>query len=516
MPDKTKAVVADDKDPAYLFAKTINAEDLKKHLTKLASDEFEGRETGQPGNVKAASYIAKEFDAYLLDALPGADLFMHSVSFTFSSWDDTDIYVNGIRFRHLWDYISFPSRNKDLPLLESKDVLFLGYGIDDAKYTDYKGKPKDFKGKTIVINTGEPMKADSTYWISGTKEKSTWSSMDKKLATAREKGVAMVLIIEEDIKKSLAENRNLLMGPSVQLGDKSAEEIKYPNHCFISTTVAKELFGKEAEKIVKVRSDITKKGKFKPVKLKSQLQVNQKKKVLVIKSQNVLGMVKGKSKADEVVIVSAHYDHLGKRGDQIFYGANDNASGTSTILELAQAFAMARAGGYKPERSVVFMLATGEEKGLLGSEYYVNNPLMPLEKTVANVNVDMVGRIDDKHINDPDYIYVIGSDRLSTDLHKLNEDVNQKYSQLTLDYTYNSESDPNRYYYRSDHYNFAEKGIPAIFYFNGVHADYHQPTDTADKIDYEKMANVGKLIFHTIWEIANRPDRLKVDVLPMK
>ena len=224
----------------------------------------------------------------------------------------------------------------------------------------------------------------------------------------------------------------------------------------------------------------------------------------------------GKSKPDEVVIVSAHFDHLGKKGDQIFHGADDNGSGTSTIMELAQAFAEARGGGFRPERTVVFMLVTGEEKGLLGSEYYVNNPLYPLANTVADVNVDMVGRQDDKYKDNPDYIYVIGSDRLSTDLHKINESVNQKYCQLTLDYTYNSESDPNRYYYRSDHYNFAEKGIPAIFYFNGVHADYHQPTDTADKINYEKMAKVGRLIFHTIWELANRPERIVVDVKPMK
>jgi Zn-dependent M28 family amino/carboxypeptidase len=132
-----------------------------------------------------------------------------------------------------------------------------------------------------------------------------------------------------------------------------------------------------------------------------------------------------------------------------------------------------------------------------------------LANTVANVNVDMVGRIDEKYKDNPNYIYVIGSDRISQDLHQLNEDVNQKYAQLTLDYTYNDEKDPNRYYYRSDHYNFAKKGIPAIFYFNGTHDDYHRTTDDVEKIEFDKMANVGKLIFHTIWELANRPERIK-------
>lgn len=169
------------------------------------------------------------------------------MDFTFSSWDDTDIYVNGARFRHLWDYLAFPTKNGDLPLLESKEVLFVGFGIDSPNYTDYKGKDKDFKGKIIVINKGEPMKADSTYWISGTRETSEWSSLEK-IDDRQSKGVSLVLIIEDDIKKAIGENRNQLMGPTVQLGDHTKDVIAYPNHAYISTTIAKELFGKEDEK----------------------------------------------------------------------------------------------------------------------------------------------------------------------------------------------------------------------------------------------------------------------------
>jgi Peptidase family M28 len=512
-PDYTKPKVMDTNDLPYYYANMITPDEIKNHLTVLASDEYEGRETGTLGNIKASVYIAKQFDDYSLDVLPGSEKYRQMVAFTFSSWDDTDMYVNGNRYRHLWDYLTFPAKNNDLPLLESKEVLFMGYGIDDPLYSDYKGK--NFKDKTIIINSGEPTKADGTYWISGTDQKSAWSDIDKKLKLAKERGVKMVLIIDEDIKKTLGENRKYLLGPTVELGNKSDEKIMYPNHCYISTTVAKELFGKEAEKIIEAREKITKKGKFKPIKLKTDFVINQKKKQTLIKSQNILGMVKGKSKPEEYVFVSAHYDHLGKKGDQIFHGADDNGSGTSTLLTLAHAFAQARSDGNKPERSVVFLLLTGEEKGLLGSEYYVNNPLVPLANTVADVNVDMIGRVDAKYKDNPNYIYVIGSDRLSTDLHKINEEANQKYTQLILDYTYNSESDPNKYYYRSDHYNFAEKGIPAIFFFSGVHPDYHQPTDTADKINYEKTANIGKLIFHNIWQLANRTERIKVDVKPI-
>ncbi|MBX2875185.1 MAG: M28 family peptidase, partial [Saprospiraceae bacterium] len=203
-------------------------------------------------------------------------------------------------------------------------------------------------------------------------------------------------------------------------------------------------------------------------------------------------------------------------GDAIYYGADDNGSGTSSVMEICQAFVEAKNKGEGPKRSVLFMLVSGEEKGLLGSEYYVQHPIFPIENTVANVNVDMVGRVDKKHAENPNYIYVIGSNRLSTELHEINETANTKYTQLELDYTYNAENDPNRYYYRSDHYNFAERGVPAIFYFNGTHDDYHLTSDTVDKINFEKMANIAKLVFHTTWELANRADRIKVDVLPKR
>jgi Zn-dependent M28 family amino/carboxypeptidase len=209
--------------------------------------------------------------------------------------------------------------------------------------------------------------------------------------------------------------------------------------------------------------------------------------------------------------MSAHYDHLGKRGESIYNGADDNGSGTTTVIEIAQAFADGVKQGIRPRRSMLFLLVTGEEKGLLGSQFYAERPIFPLEKTIVDINVDMVGRVDAKYELNPNYIYVIGSDRLSTDLHKINESVNQEFTQLTMDYTYNSETDPNRYYYRSDHYNFAKNGIPAIFFFNGTHADYHQASDTVEKINFDKMAFVAKHIFHLAYELANRDEMIEVD-----
>ncbi|MDR5589799.1 M28 family peptidase [Christiangramia sp. SM2212] len=229
-------------------------------------------------------------------------------------------------------------------------------------------------------------------------------------------------------------------------------------------------------------------------------------------TENVVAFLEGSEKPDEILVISSHYDHVGMNDKgEIYNGADDDGSGTVSVLEIAEAFVQAKKDGYTPKRSILFLNVTGEEKGLVGSKYYTDNPIFPLENTVADLNIDMIGRIDPSHEGKEDYIYLIGSDKLSTDLHELSEMVNSKYTKLNLDYTYNDENDPNRFYYRSDHYNFAKNNIPIIFYFNGTHADYHKPTDTPDKIEYELLAKRAQLVFLTAWEIANRDARLVVD-----
>ena len=205
----------------------------------------------------------------------------------------------------------------------------------------------------------------------------------------------------------------------------------------------------------------------------------------MVKGENVLGYIEGTDLKDELLIITAHYDHLGKHDSLIFNGADDDGSGTVAVLEIAEAFMLAKKEGKGPRRSVLIMPVSGEEKGLLGSKYYTDNPVYPLENTVANLNIDMIGRLDDWHTS-PDYVYLIGSDRLSQDLHDISEQVNDLYIGIDLDYRFNEKDEPNRYYYRSDHYNFAKNNIPVIFYFNGVHEDYHKTTDTIEKIDFKK------------------------------
>ncbi|HPF11909.1 MAG TPA: M28 family metallopeptidase [Flavobacteriaceae bacterium] len=230
-------------------------------------------------------------------------------------------------------------------------------------------------------------------------------------------------------------------------------------------------------------------------------------------SENVVAFIKGSEKPNEIVILSAHYDHVGMKDGLVYNGADDDGSGTVSLLEMAQAFQKAVKNGNGPKRSILFLHVTGEEIGLYGSRYYTEHPIFPLENTVCDLNTDMVGRIDPNKKDNPNYIYLIGSDKLSQELHDLSEEINETYAHLELDYTFNDDNDPNRFYYRSDHYNFAKNNIPIIFYFNGVHEDYHQPTDTPDKIDYELMAKRVKLIFQTAWEVANRDQRITADKL---
>jgi len=233
--------------------------------------------------------------------------------------------------------------------------------------------------------------------------------------------------------------------------------------------------------------------------------------MLLKDSENVLAFIKGTEKPEEVIVISAHLDHEGIKNGEIYNGADDDGSGTVALLEIAEAFQQAVAAGKGPKRSILFLHVTGEEKGLLGSKYYTENPVYSLENTVTNLNIDMVGRIDDRHKGNPNYVYLIGADKLSTELHLVSEAVNKKYMQIDLDYKYNDENDPNRFYYRSDHYNFAKHNVPIIFYFNGTHADYHQPTDTPDRINYDLLENRTRLVFYTAWEIANRDKRIVVD-----
>ena len=251
--------------------------------------------------------------------------------------------------------------------------------------------------------------------------------------------------------------------------------------------------------------------------IKSDIKAETKTELKDVKAVDVLGYLPGTDLKDEVLVFSAHYDHLGlnpKGPDKVYNGADDDGSGTTGILEIARAFAQAKKDGHGPRRSILFLGNVGEEKGLLGSEYYTDHPVFPLANTITDLNIDMIGRVGFDYIGKADsgnYVYTIGSAMLSKELHQINEDANNKYVHIEQDYKYDDLNDPNRFYYRSDHYNFAKHGVPIIFYFNGVHADYHQVSDEISKINFPLLAKRAQLVFYTGWELANRDKRPVVD-----
>jgi Zn-dependent M28 family amino/carboxypeptidase len=228
-------------------------------------------------------------------------------------------------------------------------------------------------------------------------------------------------------------------------------------------------------------------------------------------SENIWAYIEGSEKPNEVLVISAHYDHVGVKNGDVYNGADDDGSGTVALLEIAQAFQKAKDEGHGPKRSILFLHVTGEEHGLHGSRYYSENPLFTIANTITDINIDMIGRRDADHANTNNYVYVIGADRLSTDLHNITVAANEKSVKLDLDFRYNDPKDPNHFYERSDHYNFAKNGIPSVFLFNGVHADYHQKTDEVDKIEFDALAKRAQLAFSIAWELANRENRPVVD-----
>lgn len=227
-------------------------------------------------------------------------------------------------------------------------------------------------------------------------------------------------------------------------------------------------------------------------------------------SENILAFIEGTEKPEEIIVISAHYDHVGTNNGVVYNGADDDGSGTVAVMEIAEAFQQAKKAGKGPKRSILFLHVTGEEHGLLGSKYYSENPVFDLKNTVANLNIDMIGR-SDKENEGKNYVYVIGSDMLSTELKKINVAANKATQNLELNYKYDDPNDPMRLYYRSDHYNFAKHGIPVAFFFDGIHEDYHQPTDDPEKIDYPLLQKRAQLVFATAWELANRKERIVVD-----
>lgn len=477
-------VQAQQNPDAVKYADVITIADLKADLSIIASDVMEGRETGKRGQKMAAAFIANHFQELGLTApvngtyYQNVPLFMANAPTVVLKAGKIDLTAD--EFAYTGSYET--GGMMDLP------IVFIGSATEETL------KAIDISGKAVV------------YLSDGS---TAMNALNAVFRTLREKGAKIIFnVVEKDedfksLKSRMSGGGRLLLskqpGPNANSGLFN-----------IPSATAGKIFNTTFDKLKKAATD-KKLDKVKPAIVSLSIAQNFKE----VASENILGFLEGTDKKDEVLVITAHYDHIGistrAEGDKINNGADDDGSGTVAVMALAKAFVKAKNEGKGPRRSILFMTVTGEEKGLLGSAYYSDNPVYALENTVVNLNIDMIGRKDPQHKDSAPYVYVIGSDRLSTELHTLSEATNKTYTNLIFDYTYNEESHPDRIYYRSDHWNFAKKNVPIIFYFDGIHEDYHKVSDEVDKIEFDLLAQRAKVVFYTAWEIANREGRLVVD-----
>ncbi len=495
------------------YAELVTADRLRQHLGVLAADAYEGRETGQKGQHVAATYVAAQFAAAGL-AGPGPDPmapYLQKFQLETVAWaPGATLRIGATRYQWPNDFYGRGSSGFDQET-ELRPV-FVGFGIEQPGYGDYQNL--DVTGQDVLILQGEPTTASGKPLLSPDGSYTRWGRDDRaKLAGALQHGARSVLFVDfrpnGNFEKQAARIAPALARPGLVL---AGEGPRRPPVFYLSPAVGYKLLSTNAAAVARYLAQTGAAGQpvASPFKT-AALKIRAPKTRTPVGTENALGFVEGTDKKDEIVVVSAHHDHLGVISGQVYSGADDDGSGTAAIINLAEAFAQAKKDGHGPRRSLLFLSVTGEEEGLFGSEYYAAHPVFPLENTVADLNVDMVGRTDPAHEGKPDYVYVIGSDKLASQLRVVLEAENRQYTHLDLDYKYDDLADPNRFYYRSDHYNFAVHKIPVAFFFNGVHADYHQASDKLEKIQFDKLEARARLVFHTAWALANRDERPAVD-----
>jgi hypothetical protein len=489
------------------YLRTITQQDLREHLEVLASDAYEGRETGFKGQKMAAEYLRTQFAAMGIPPVPGweekgllAPGYEQSFLVDLIKPGGVQLEVDGKRGVYLEDHFYLSEHiHQDVDLTE---VIFVGHGQVDKQGDPYAGVT--VKDKAVLVMAGQ---------AGGKKDEpgsGFFTNLSLRSMVAKKAGARVMFYATPALSDLVKEFGHYLGGERMELKreQQNAEEGKNDLQVIIiDQATAERMLAKGGLRWKKAEKAVRKGGVPLPCPVSLRLRPN----ITALQAENVLGYIEGTDLKEELVVVTAHYDHIGTEGTEVYNGADDDGSGTVALLEMAQAFARAKADGHGPRRSVLFMPVSGEEKGLLGSEYYSDHPVFPLANTVADLNIDMIGRIDTAHTASKPYVYIIGSDRLSTDLHRINEEANSTYVGLDLDYTFNATNDPNRFYYRSDHYNFARYGVPVIFYFSGVHEDYHQPGDEVQKILFDLLERRARLVFATAWELTNRTSRIVVD-----
>lgn len=526
---------------AQRYAATITPDDLASHLYFFASDGMEGRETGTRGQKLAAGYLSTIYRRLGLaprGTAPGTDpraperyhqpfavygQRLASATFTVVQGGQPSLVTTyGPGQQNTDAMIAFGGGAR----LEGP-VTFAGYGIQEAGVRDdFAGLPTTTDPQWLLVLDGEPMQ-NGRAMLSADGAPTRWSRepfSKLRAALGTRRPIAGLLVVDGGsadgrpfaarVAAASDATQRSIGNLSLNAPQPGAPTRVSPPIVHVSEAFANALLAPTGKTVADVRAE-SQRGAYSLV-TPSRLRSEVTRSVFNATTENVAAFLEGSDPAlkNEVVVLSSHYDHIGVNpslaGDQINNGADDDGSGTVALLEIAEAFAQAKADGVGPRRSILFLNVTGEEKGLLGSAYYADvEPLVPLENTVTNLNIDMIGRFDPTEPNrSENYVYVIGSNLISRELDSLNTAVNVAIgSNVELSQRFNSKDDPNQFYRRSDHWNFGKKGIPFIFYFTGTHEDYHGVGDEPHKIEYDRMARIARLVFGTAWQVANQDRR---------
>ena len=499
---------------------TISAGQMKDYLTFIASDEMEGRDTPSRGLDTTAKFIAMNLDRWGFKPAGDNGTFFQRIDLKRDRVDaaQTRVELNGRVLAPGTDYIPIGGSGNI-----SGQLVFAGNGwFLKAKQMDaYSGI--DAAGKIAVV-VGSPnipprgvARADF-----GKQGDDYMNATDY----ARKVGaVAIVYIPDFQYLANWDRNRQRIMERGTTVVAKFQPQTSAPlPSIVVSPEIANAIFSGEKQTATAIFNASY--GQSLPasfaLKTSKTMNLSLNSRSETVPTQNVVAIWEGSDPVlkDEYVAAGAHYDHVGIcppiGGDNICNGADDDGSGTTALLSMAEALTKAPT---RPKRSVLFVWHCGEEKGLWGSRYFTEYPTVPLDHIVTQLNIDMIGRSKkegdtnarNKELTGPNDVYLIGSTMMSTELGQLVQSVNKSYLNIGYDTRYDDPADPNRFFFRSDHFNYARKGIPIIFFFDGVHEDYHQPGDSADKIDYQKMEKVTRTVYMTLWELANRATRVKVD-----
>jgi hypothetical protein len=510
------------------LADQITAAQMKDYLYFIASDEMEGRDTPSRGLDTTAKFIATNLSRWGLKPAGDNGTYFQRIALQRLKLDagNTRAEINGQTFKYGEDLLAQPVAGT-----VSAPLVFVSHGwvIKGKNIDPYQGI--DVKDKIVVYLSGGLPKGVSFADLSSGKQGVDWIQPDTYAETHGAKG-----IISIPSKQTLTNWERLRLNAttsgtiSVEKFQKPGEGPKIPRVAVSEKALTALLQGEKQTAATMLNRDEAEAIKPFDFSADKKVSLTVATKTEQVFTQNVVAVVEGRDPLlkGEYVALGAHYDHVGMGApgggrrasvkdpnDIIWNGADDDGSGTTALLAIAETLGK----NPPPKRSVLFVWHCGEEKGLWGSRYFTENPTIPLDKIVTQINIDMIGRSklandtnpDNAKLSGPNEVYVIGSKMMSTQLGELSENTNHAYLNLTLNYQYDDPKDPNRFFYRSDHYNYAKKGVPIIFYFDGEHEDYHRPGDEPQKIDYQKMEKVTRTVFVTMWELANMATRPRVD-----